>query len=85
MLLLYNAVGVGYAAITEADDTLSGAAALALLGTLTATEDDDTLSGASVLALYAELSITEPDDTMTTASTRRIRKILRNVTMGGHI
>lgn len=85
LFFYYNLVGVGYADLTEAADTVSADGALALTGALTATEVDDTLSGASVLALFATLSATEADDTMSTNSTRVIRKILRNVTTGGHL
>jgi hypothetical protein len=50
--------------VTEADDTLSAAATLAIATNLTATEADDTLASSAALAIAAALSVTEASDTL---------------------
>lgn len=54
----------GSVAITEADDTVSSAGAVALKGSLTATEASDTVSSAGALAIKAALAATEDGDTV---------------------
>lgn len=58
----------GTASITEADDTVSSAAALAIKAALAATEASDTLSSASKIAIAAALAATEASDTLSSAS-----------------
>lgn len=53
------------ASITEANDTLSADATLAIAAALAVTEADDTLSAAATLAIVADLAVTEANDTLT--------------------
>lgn len=85
LLVIFNAIGVGAATITEANDSISAAATVALTGSSTITEADDGISAAAAVALAATLSKTDDDDTVYARGRRDVRKILRNVTTGGSL
>lgn len=55
---------VGTASITEAGDTVTSAAKLALAATASITESGDTLAASAALAIAADADITEDDDTL---------------------
>lgn len=63
----------GTASITEANDTLSSTAALAITGTASTTEANDTLSSTAALAIKGAASITEANDTLSATAALAIK------------
>jgi len=60
------------AAITEADDTVSGAGALRIAATANITEASDTVASNGALKILANASISEANDTVTATASLRI-------------
>jgi hypothetical protein len=79
MSLRYTAAAgpiAGTASITEASDTVSSAATVALKATAAITEADDTVSAAAALAIKATASITEASDAVTSTGALAIAGVL---------
>jgi|GEM_PF-5481264 len=66
----------GTAAITKADDTVSGTGALLIQGILSSTEANDTLSATATLAIKGAASPTEAGDTLSSAARLLIKGTL---------
>ena len=66
----------GIASITEANDTLSATATLAIKGTASITEAGDTVSATGTIGLNGTVSITEANDTLAASATLAIKATL---------
>lgn len=75
--------GTGGANLTEAADTLTSAAALAISATAALTDVADTVTSVARLAIAGSVSSTAAADTATVTATRTLRSFLRVLTGGG--
>ena len=60
--------GLTSLAVTEEEDTLSAAAAVAITSSLASTEEEDTLSATSFVGITSSLASTEEEDTLSSTS-----------------